>query len=40
MKKIFISFLLLLSCLSAYGKDKVEEIMKKRCYKNWDNWGL
>ena len=29
MKKIFISILLLLSCLSAYGKDKVEEIMKK-----------
>lgn len=29
MKKIFISILLLLSCLTAYGKDKVEEIMKK-----------
>lgn len=29
MKKILISIILLLSCLTAYGKDKVEEIMKK-----------
>lgn len=29
MKKILISIILLLSCITAYGKDKVEEIMKK-----------
>ncbi len=40
MKKIFISILLLLSCLTAYGKDKVEENYEKRSYKNWNNWGL